>query len=203
MLKYLYFSFSGINLIPTTILLLLILYWLLTIFGFVSSDFLDLDIDFDNDSELEFNSNPNFFMKIIEFSNLHTIPIMVFFSFYSMFLWILTMMISYYKGSTLSKSTTILFVINLFISFLLTKLATNFLVSFFKNLESNNNFNPLGKKCKLTTNLEPGRLGTAIIESEKGRVILLNVKCENKIYKKGEMCIIIKKIEDKDVYIIE
>jgi hypothetical protein len=113
------------------------------------------------------------------------------------------MIISYYKGSTLSKSSTILFAINLFISFLLTKLATNFLVSFFKNLESNNNFNPLGKKCKLTINLEPGRLGTAIIESERGRVILLNVKCENKIYKKGEMCIIIKKIEDKDVYIIE
>lgn len=199
MLKAIIFSISGVNLIPTILLLLNILFWLFKNISLAFSAFLTTDIfSFDTDGDGEIDNN--FVNKLINING--DIPFNIFGTIWNLIWWILTMLSYGLNISTLSKKAVILLFINLILSLFITKLVTYPLIPLFKNVSESNDFNPINKSGVLTVDLGKSRLGTLLINLEKGRTLLINVT-SNEDLKKGDRCIIKEKLQGKEVYLIE
>lgn len=199
MLKTIIYSISGVNIIPTTFLLLNILFWILKNISLGFSAFLNSDIfNFDSDGDGVIDNN--LVNKLINING--DIPFNIFGTIWTLFWWILSMLTYGLSISTLSVKAVVLLFINLFISLYLTRVATQPLIPIFKELTENNNFNPINKEGILTVNLGKNRLGTLLINLEKGRTLLINVT-SNEDLLKGDRCVIKEKIEGKEVYLVE
>lgn len=208
--EYLLFSISGINLLPTILLCLVFIYWLLTLLGVFSSDSidlnfgvddidLDLDLDLDADTDVDLASS-NIFVKILSYGNFGLVPFMVYFSIYIVSVWAITMLGYYIPINPNSVFGVLFLLVNMLIGFFITKWVTIPLVPFFQGLEIDNKFDPIGKSGILTTALNPERLGTMTIVGNKGQVIILNVVCSQGEYKKGEEMTIVSKDSKREVY---
>lgn len=199
MIRAIIYSISGVNLIPTILLLLNILFWIFKNISLGFSAILSADI-FSFDSDGDGNIDNNFVNKIINING--DIPFNIFGTFWTLFWWILTMLTYGLNISTLSIKAVVILFINLFISLYLTKAVTQPLIPIFKGLTETNAFNPINKIGILTVNLGKNRLGTLLINLEKGRTLLINVT-SNEDLLKGDTCIIREKLEGKEVYLVE
>lgn len=211
MREYLLFSITGINMIVTITLAFTVLYWFLVIIGFISQDLLDFDfgIDGDVDGDLELGDNEQsdietngFLKKFLEFAHLDTVPFMVYMTIYTLVLWILTMLTYYFPFSPKSFMAFVLLIIDMNASLIVTKGITKPLLPFFQGLEENTSYNPIGKRAVMQTNLNPNRLGQALISRGKGSEILLNVVSHEDLCK-NDYVKIVEKLDDRDVYLVE
>ena len=80
-------AFTGVNIIPTVLLILSLIYWLTVIIGIIDLDFFDFDLNIDGD----LGNSMEGFQSILAFFNLKEIPIMVLASLISLVFWILSM----------------------------------------------------------------------------------------------------------------
>ncbi|MFT6854657.1 MAG: hypothetical protein ACJA0X_000623 [Cyclobacteriaceae bacterium] len=94
MTELLAFAFSGVNIIPTILLIFTILYWLIVIVGVIDIDALDFDFDVDGDVELEGLAS------VLSFFNIGHMPLMVFITFFTIPLWMVTLITNDLLGVT-------------------------------------------------------------------------------------------------------
>ncbi|WP_238906845.1 OB-fold-containig protein [Clostridium sp. YIM B02506] len=188
---------KGVNIIPTVLLGLVLLYWITVIIGVFDFDLFELDFDVDVDADV--------FQGILVFLNLRDIPFMVFFSILSFIFWILSMML-YRLPITPGGFINGLILIPIFIvSLLVTKIITKPLKKLFKKDYEDiaPNGGVVGQLVTLITNIEDGRLGQGEIKRD-GASLLINVKAEkdDDIFIKNEIAYVYRKDEDKNIYYI-
>ena len=190
-------ALKGVNIIPTVLLGLVLLYWITVIIGVFDFDLFEFDFDVDVDADV--------FQGILVFLNLRDIPFMVFFSILSFIFWILSMML-YRLPITPGGFINGLILIPIFIvSLLVTKVITRPLKKLFKKDYEDiaPNGGVVGQLVTLITNIEGGRLGQGEIKRD-GASLLINVKAEKDedTFIKNEIAYVYRKDDDKNIYYI-
>ncbi len=133
-------SLYGINLPYTILLILCIFYWIFVILGAVELDGFDFDFDLDGDIDVDLDmevgdSSPAYLIGLFRFLNLNGVPFMVFFSFFALSLWIISILGNYYLGGHAALFALLLIIPNLFLSALAGKVLSRPFVPLFKNLD--------------------------------------------------------------------
>lgn len=196
-------AIAGANIIPTTLLALVILYWLIVIVGAIDIEFLDIDIDVDADGDVDMLEGP--FHGILAFLNIAELPFMLVFSIIVLIFWTISMLLYFLPIKTGGVLNGILLIPTFIISLLLTRVVTNPLKGLFAGVQRENDEGSQieGKLGTLLSDLTYGRLGQAELE-RYGAPIIINVKLqEEESLKKGAKVLIIKKDSSKDYYIIK
>lgn len=192
-MELLNYAVKGVNIIPTTLLILVILYWVTVIMGILDFDFMDFDIDVSLDDAGAFHA-------LLVFLNIGDIPFMVVFSILILNNWILSMLV-------INMNTQVSIVISvaiLIISLVLTRFETMPLKGLLGNnynQESNDEM-IMFMDCVLTCDISDGRLGQAKLKTDNGEIVI-NVRMDdNKSISKNDMASVIGKDASSGVYYI-
>ncbi|AOR23754.1 OB-fold-containig protein [Clostridium taeniosporum] len=191
-------ALTGVNIIPTVILGLVLLYWITVIIGVIDLDLLEFDFQVDSHAEV--------FQGILVFLNLGEIPFMVVLSILSLVFWILSMMLYRLPVEPGGFINGLLLIPTLIISLLITKIITKPLKVLFKRdyeEEIAQEGGVVGQLVILVSNIKEGRLGQGEIERD-GASLLINVKAENEedVFEKHEEAYVYRKDDDKNIYYI-
>jgi hypothetical protein len=191
-------ALTGVNLIPTIILVLVLFYWLTVIIGVIDFDLFDFDFDVDVDAEV--------FQGLLAFLNLKDTPFMVFFSILSLVFWILSMLLYRLPIEPGGFINGLILIPIFIISLVLTKLITNPLkVLFKKDYEAGIAQEGVltGQLVTLVSAVKAGRLGQGEIKRD-GASLLINIKAEKEeeTFDKNEVAYIYRKDDEKNIYYI-
>lgn len=132
--------FTGANAFSTGLLLFIFLYWIIVILGLVGTDFLDFDIDVDSDVDVDADldgsseTGISWLNKALVFFNLGRIPMMIWLSFLSIPLWVMTMVLNNTLGISSFLPGLITFLPSLIASLFLAKFFTWPLVKVFDKI---------------------------------------------------------------------
>lgn len=207
MIELLKTAITGVNIIPTILFGLIILYWLTVIIGAIDIDLFDFDFDFDLDLDMpdgEVITSP--FYGILAFFNVNDIPFMIVLSIFSLILWTVSMIISVLPVVSEGWINTVLIIPNTIFSLFVTKVVTTPLKGVFKGVlrDVESDVKIEGQLCTVLCDVTYGRLGQAEVE-RVGSSILINVRVEDgdEMLSKGDKAIVVKKIADKGYYVIK
>jgi len=197
LLKY---AVTGVNIIPTVLLGLILLYWIIVIVGAIDFDFLDFDIDVD----LADNSGP--FYAILAFLNVAELPFMLILSIVMLNFWIIAMFMYYLPLPVVGGLVNgLLLIPAMLMSIIITKYETIPLKGIFKysNMQDNSDNGVIEQLCTLMCAVNKGRLGQAKIKRD-GASIVINVKSEfdEESFDKDEVAYVSRKDTNKNVYYI-
>lgn len=195
-------ALTGVNIIPTVLLVLCLLYWLTVIIGIIDLDLFGFDLDFDAD----LGNSLEGFQSILAFFNLKEIPIMVIASVTALVFWIMAMFIKIIPIKTGGLINGLLLVPLFILSLFIAKLLTTPLKGIFKQSYDELSIveeEVVGQLVNVLSEVKDGRLGQAEIERD-GANILINVKAEFKeeVFYKTEEAYVSKKDNEKNVYYI-
>ena len=98
MKELLEFSFSGINIIPTVLLIFVFIYWLIVIMGVIDIDTLDFDLDMDADVDVDGDFEVDGLSSVLAFFNIGQMPLMIFVTFFTIPLWTCTLLVNDFIG---------------------------------------------------------------------------------------------------------
>ena len=216
-MEYIDFAFTGINILPSILLLMVVFYWLSIIAGIFSFDIVDFDFDLD----LDYSSNVYFdggiksnekqknkdfivyyFFKLIKFLNIGEIPIMIYGTIFFIFLWVLSMLVYYTNISPRSLWGFLIFIQNIIITFFITKGLTEPFKNFFAAMEDSGSIEIVGKRCITKSLLKTDNIGQAEI-TINGYPIVINVKSLGGTIIKGSQVVVVSKVKDKELYIVK
>ncbi len=192
-------AFTGINIIPTVLLMLVVLYWIIVIIGVLDFDFLDLDLDLDAGD----TSGP--LIALLGFLNAAELPFMFVFSILILNFWIISMLMYYLPITTGGLVNTVLLIPAMMISMVITKV-----VSFpikvilqYSSMQDNRGDELIGQLCILKCQVKNGRLGQAEIKRD-GASVVINVKSQYDLesFNKDQVAFVLRKDIDKNVYYI-
>lgn len=193
------FAFTGVNIIPTVILILMQCYWLIAITGFFDFEFLDIDVD------LEGADAVGPLGAIAVFINIGQVPVALVFSLIVLNFWILAMLMYFLPIAAGGFINGVLLLPALIASIYITKNEIKPLKNIFKERKTFDDIEHkvLTRRCTLMCDLEEGILGQARVK-QKGASIVVNVKPEFKeeSFKKGEIAFVFRKDNEKDIYYI-
>lgn len=191
-------ALTGVNIIPTVILGIVLLYWITVIIGVIDFDLLEFDFEIDSDAEV--------LQGILVFLNLKDIPFMVFFSILSLIFWVLSMMLYRLPIEQGGLINGLILIPILIISLLITKVLTKPLKGLFKKdyeEGKNQEVEIIGQPVTLVSTIKDGRLGQGEIK-KYSTSLLINVKAEKEeeIFNKNEVAHVYRKDDDKNIYYI-
>lgn len=179
--------------LPFTLLLgLVLLYWLLVIFGAVGMDLLNIDIDTDLDLDMdvdaEFDADTNVgpdgptsssvTMGILRFFHFGEMPLMVIASIFIFSMWFVTYMTNYYFNAEKAAGVALLaFGPNLLLSLVMVKVLSWPFAGLFRQLNDANAARQkiVGQICLITTGEVTVKFGQAQI-AQDGPPLTLNVR---------------------------
>ncbi|MDF2543020.1 MAG: hypothetical protein K0S47_2738 [Herbinix sp.] len=193
------FAFTGGNIIPTVLLILVVLYWIIVIIGALDLDFLDFDLDLDGGDA----TGP--FYSLLAFLKVGELPVMFVLSILILNFWIIAMFMYYLPIAPGGGLNTLL----LFPAMLLSIFFTKFEFLPFKgiikksNRKENSEDEIIRRLCKLKSETNHERLGQAEIERD-GASVIINVKpeFEEESFRKDEIACVFRKDSSKDIYYI-
>lgn len=202
------------NVLPTTLLVFVLLYWLTVILGLL--DFKTVDLETNHDFDLAHDSHAapdtasmgvSWLNHALAFFNLGRIPLMVFVSFVALPLWVGSILLNYYSGNT-SWLLGLSFLIPLFVgSLFVAKLLTLPFVRLFAAIQQDhdNGAKPLGKICTVLLPTTASRLGQASVPVLNGAPLVLNVRAASATaeLRKGDTALIIDYDATQRCYLIE
>lgn len=190
---------TGVNIIPTVLLGLVLLYWITVIIGALDFDFLDFDLDLESID----NSGP--FYAILAFLNVAELPFMLVLSILTLNFWIIAMfmyLLPIVAGGLLNG---VLLIPAMGISMAITKCMTHPLKGIFRysNVQDNSGNGTIEQLCTLMCVVSNGRLGQAKIKRD-GASIVINVKAEyeQESFEKDEVAFVSRKDTNKNIYYI-
>lgn len=193
-------AFLGANIIPTVLLILVVLYWIITIIGVLDFDLFDFDLDLD--------SGDGPFYTILAFLKVGELPFMFILSILILNFWILAMFMYYLPITPGGVVNTILLIPAFILSMFITKIEFFPLKVLLKGSSTQNNGDSeenivIGQLCILKCEVKNGRLGQAEIERD-GASVVINVKSEGEgvSFNKDEVAFVIRKDIDKNMYYI-
>ena len=221
-------TFSGVNIIPTILLLFVLFYWLMVIIGAMDIDTInvdidaeidvdaeidlevDTDIDTDVDAEAEVNSGEGvgsvaFLNSILVFFNLGKIPFMVWLSFLVMPMWVISILFNHFLGNASFLLALGALIPNLVVSLMVSKVLTTPIAALFTKLKKNDDdqFNYSGKVCTVLMQASHDRFGQAEINRE-GNIYRVNIiTSEEVVLDKGQTALIIEYLPEKKCYLVE
>lgn len=195
------YALTGVNLIPTILLGLILVYWITVILGLIDIDLIDFDVDLDLDGGEGFDG----FQGVLAFLNLRDMPVMIVFSILALVFWGLAMLLYFLPITPGGFFNGICLIPAFVLSIVLTKLITNPLKNVFRNSYGDSETQEtaiIGQFVTMTCDLKDQRLGQAEVKRD-GASILINVKGEiqGETFKKQEEVYVTRK-DDRDVYYI-
>ena len=143
MQELLHAATSPVNIIFTSLLVVVLIYWLSVIVGALHIDSFDFDFDHDVDVDLEIDHDIDvdhdvdvdgghevgWFAGALHFFNFGRVPFMVIMTFLVLSMWSISILGNYYIGGNSWSFAAILFFPNLAISLLITKIITIYTTS--------------------------------------------------------------------------
>lgn len=192
-------AFSGVNLIPTILLGVVLLYWLIVILGLIDIDLFDIDLDFDLEGDSEG------LQGILAFFNLKGIPVMVVVSIVALIFWILSMLLYVLPITPGGLLNGVLLIPIFIVSLLCSKWIGNSLKGVFQNTydeAESQEVAIIGQLATVMCEMKEGRLGQAEIKRD-GASIRINVKpeFEGDTFQKYEEAYVTK-LGENDIYYI-
>ncbi|MCP4520242.1 MAG: hypothetical protein GY827_00860 [Cytophagales bacterium] len=220
MIELFKYSFAYINLIPTCLLLLTLIYWFCTILGALDLGFLDFDLEPDGEIDVTMDveiSGPNVEVdsetgsipvgySILGFFNIGKIPFMLFFTLLSTPMWFISIVGNYYLGIENFVLSLALLAGNFFVSMLIAKFISTPFVYIFKKMAENeeDSFTPIGKVCTAKYTIDSSSYSQAIVIGKNGADHIITVKTyEGKEIKKNEHGLVIEHDEENNFYTVE
>ncbi|HLK98816.1 MAG TPA: hypothetical protein VK364_13675 [Hymenobacter sp.] len=214
MTELLHAAVSPPNILSTSLLVFVLLYWLTVILGLL--DFKTLDISTNHNLEVSHEAHAatdhsgvgvSWLNNALAFFNLGRVPLMVFLSFVALPLWVGSILLNYYLGNA-ALVPGLLLLIPLFIgSLLLAKVLTTPFVHLFAALERNhdNGAQPLGKVCTVLLPTSQERMGQARVRLLNGAPLVLNVRAASASseLRKGDSALVIDYDTERRCYLIE
>jgi hypothetical protein len=208
MLELLQIAITGANLIPTALLGVVLLYWLLVILGALDLGFLDFDVSLDGDANVEVDvASPDgvggVLQSIMIYFNLGKIPVSILLSVWFILFWMIAMLMF-----QLLHKPPVFIQLGLLVPYLLgalfaTKIVTIPLKGVLDLKGGISNRETVGQICTLLQDLTPGRLGQGSVKTE-GAPLSVNVMVKGELQiKKGDTALIVEKDNEKEIYYIE
>jgi hypothetical protein len=195
-------AFTGANIIPTVLLILVVLYWSIVILGVLDFDFFDFDLD------LDAGDGP--FYALLSFIKVGELPFMFVFSILILNFWIIAMLMYYLPIAPGGILNTVLLIPAMMLSLFITKFEffpLRFIIKY-RRIQSNSLVGDIGDEvvgqlCFLKCEVKDGRLGQAEIKGEVASVVI-NVKSEYEgvSFQKDEVALVIRKDTEKSMYYI-
>ena len=195
------FALSGVNLIPTILLGLVIVYWITVILGLIDIDVLDFDIDLDLDVADGFDGSQG----LLAFLNLKDVPVMIVVSVFALVFWISSMLLGFLPIRPGGWMNGLCMIPAVLISILLTKAATNPMKKLFQRDEKELMYQDtpiIGQIAVMNCSLDGDRLGQAEIMRD-GASILIHVKADiiGETFQKQEHVYVTRR-DDSGIYYI-
>lgn len=202
-------AFSPPNIVFTVLLFVVMLYWVTVFLGLLDFGAFDIDIDVDAEVDVDVDVDADGGVSlgglsgILSFFNFGRIPFMVVMSFLILSMWALSLLSDQYVGQGSLGVAAIMFIPNLAISLLFTKIITSPLVPVFRNLDgSEAPVEFIGQVCTLTLSAGPGDLGQAEV-FYNGNNLLVSVMGDSEQISKGEKALIVQENKEKSYFIVQ
>ena len=198
---------SNANFIPTLLLGLVLLYWIMIIVGFIGMDAIDVDFDADVDGDMGFDvGGPGVIASMTQFMNVQDVPVVIVGSFFIIFWWIITVSVNHLinpeQGWLISLAILLPCVV---VSLLLTKVAVT---PFAKGLKNYDEFEDarerlVGAITTVTTSEVTPEFGQVELATD-GPEITMNARTlPGTKLAKGDAAKIIAYNESTDIYTVE
>ncbi|MBX2871711.1 MAG: DUF1449 family protein [Saprospiraceae bacterium] len=206
-------AFSPPNIVFTVLLLVVMLYWVSVFMGLLDMGSFDVDIDVDMDVDVDVDIDADIdadadvtaggLAGILHFFNLGKVPFMIIMTFLVLSMWAISILLNHYVGHGSLGFAGLMFIPNLAVSLLITKIVTSPLVPIFKNLDTSEEpVDYIGQVCTLLLSASPNDLGQAEV-SVNGSSLLVSVMADQKEIKKGEKALIVQENKEKSYFIVQ
>lgn len=223
---------AGVNLPYTILLAITLLYWISVIMGVLDLDLFggggeaatdvggDLDLgggdvdagaevdaggDIDAGGDADVGAEAGFLGAIPKFLSLGGVPITVFFSFFSLSAWAISMTANHVLGNSSLLVALAMAIPIILVSLVVARVASAPFGALFRVLGKDHEQSEkvVGKICTITTSRADSGFGQAEVETT-GAPLLLNVRTvEGVTLRKGEQALIIRYDPDKHLYIVQ
>lgn len=220
-----YEAFRIINLPVTTLLIVVILYWISVVIGALDLGFLDIDLDLDGEADIQFDHHVDFdisadadididadadadvsggFASALAFFNFGSIPVMILLSIVIFFMWSSSILINHYYQINAFWLATLLLIPNFIVMLFVAKFMTAPLKKLFLKMNEDPNAKKsiIGEICTISISILAGKKGQAKINSPGAPVLISVISTDSDILK-GEKAIVLEKIPKKNVYLVE
>ncbi|MCF7958916.1 MAG: DUF1449 family protein [Phycisphaerae bacterium] len=200
-------AFLPVNFISTLLLILVLLYWLMVIFGALDLGVFDIDVpeadaDVDVDGDI---GGGGFLSSILEFFYIGEVPAMIIVSIGVLSFWTISIIGNYYLNPTRSMLMALpVCAGNMVITILITKFTLRPFRAFFASLNNDENTikDVIGQMCVVSTTQVSDKMGQAEVTSG-GAPILINAITEDGCtLHKGDQAVVLSKNTKTGVYTI-
>lgn len=207
MLELLEFSITGVNVIPTVLLIFVIVYWLIVILGVIDIDTvdIDLDVDVDVDADIDVEVELGGLASVLSFFNIGHMPLMIFITFFSLPLWVASILINDFLGIQSFLPGLITFIPIFIGSLFMAKFLTIPIAKFYRKIRQDTEAVKyiVGQICVAKLPISDRSLSQAEIKVN-GTSVLINAKTRNGLsIAKGEQALVIEHNEGKKYYYVE
>jgi hypothetical protein len=195
-----------VNIIPTALLVIILLYWITVIIGLADVNLFDID-EIDLDSNVDggdVHFSVDWLNHILLFFNITQIPLMLFLTFLILPIWVISVLGNYYLGNTSFIFSLVLLLPNFFASLFISKILTTPFVKLFAYMNKEEEEEEvIGKICITMVTISNERIGQAKVNTRESP-LLLNVKTKpGTTLKAGETGLIVDYIRERNIYLIE
>ncbi|MEO1254057.1 MAG: hypothetical protein AAFY41_04095 [Bacteroidota bacterium] len=207
MQELLEFAFSGINLVPTILMVFVIIYWLIVIIGIIDVDSFDFDLDMDVDADMDVDGEVavDGLSSVLAFFNIGHMPLMVFITFFTLPLWALTLLVNDFLGNSSFLLGMVVLLGTIFVSLFIAKFLTIPIAKFYRRVKENTEavVEIIGKICTAKLPVTSDQTAQAEIKVN-GTSVLINVRTrEGLSIAKGDSALVIDFNKAQKVYYVE
>lgn len=197
------------NIVPTTLMVLVMMYWVSVIVGLLDLEAIHFDVQkdihIDKHVAIEKDFSVAWLNNILAFFNLGRVPFMVFMSFLALPFWVLAILTVHYAPFLPTGIAFLMLIPNFILSLFVAKALTTPFVKMFAALEKEHDSTVtiIGKVCTVLLPATPNDLGQASVKTDAAPLIL-NVKTTRGAFlKKGDTALVIDFDPVKQIYLIE
>mgnify|MGYP001627208192 CR=1 FL=1 len=197
-------AFSPVNLLPTLLLMIMLVYWVFVMVGMIDIHIGDFHLDLHADGHGD-GIDVSVLNNVLAFFNLGHIPLMVFLSFLILPMWILSILANHYSGNSTVWLSFAFLLPNFIVSLFVAKFLTMPFIKVFKALGKDHDIDEvvIGKMCTVLIAASEDRTGQASIKID-GAPLMLNIRTTaGKMIEKGKSGLVIDYNSDKNIYTVE
>jgi Protein of unknown function (DUF1449) len=196
--------FQAVNLPFTILLLLFILYWVLTIAGFVGTDL--FDIDFDADAGSDPTNVEGVGVGLLKFLHFGEVPVMVIGTIFAFCMWASMLTANHYFNQNYSwLMAIVLFGPCAALSLIVGKILLLPIAPLFRSLDPKQieNENIIGRSCIVTTSEVNDRFGQAEVESVGAPVVVQVRSKSGRVFLKGQTLRLTQYDQESNTYLAD
>ncbi|HMQ49539.1 MAG TPA: DUF1449 family protein [Saprospiraceae bacterium] len=198
-------ALEPVNLFYTTLLAMVLLYWLSVMLGALDISALDFDLDTaDADVDADLHGGGSWLAGVLHFFNFGRLPFMVVMSVVVLAAWCLAILGNYYIGQHTWGFALATFLPIIFASLVLAKLITAPLVPLFAHLDGTvQEVDYIGQVCQIRLPANAEKFGQAEVQID-GDWLLIHVKTETQemALRSGEQALVVGKTPDGRYYLV-